>query len=158
MQKIDETVKRETLNVALWVLILSAVMQAVCFAASWWSVPILLGNLLGAFLAVLNFLLMGLTVQVAVKKDKDEARTLMKASMAGRMFIIAIGALLGAVFSCFNLYTTLVPLLFPRFIIAFRASLEDKQRAMSAGSSPAAKDTAKEAAEQSGEESDTENQ
>ena len=119
MLKIDQTVKRETLNVALWVLILSAIMQGVCIVASWWSVKVLLGNILGAFIAVVNFFLLGLTVQTAILKDKETAKNTVRLSMAGRMLLIAVAAFVGAFF--FNIYTTLIPLLFPRFIIVFRA-------------------------------------
>ena len=75
--KIDKTVRRETLFVAVYTVILSALMEAVFLLIGKWDYTVLLGNLLGAGGAVLNFFLMGLTVQSAVMKDEKDAKTQM---------------------------------------------------------------------------------
>ena len=74
MKKIDPTVLKETKYIALWVLIFSALMQAVFLVLRAWDYTVLLGNLLGGGVAVLNFLLMGITVQNALQKEEKTLR------------------------------------------------------------------------------------
>lgn len=74
MQKIDATVKKETLFIAAFTLIFSAVMELVFLLLGYWSYKVVLGNLLGFTAAVLNFFLMGYTVQKAVLLEEKEAK------------------------------------------------------------------------------------
>ena len=55
--------------VALGVLGPSVVLQLVFFFLGKWDMTVFLGNLLGIVAGVLNFFLMGLTVQKAVTLD-----------------------------------------------------------------------------------------
>ena len=64
--KIDGTVKKETYFVALCTFGLSCLMQAVFLLLDNWSLAVLWGNLFSAALAVLNFLLLGITVLTAL--------------------------------------------------------------------------------------------
>lgn len=118
MKKIDETVLKETKFIALSVLILSALMQAVFLIMGEWRLPVLWGNLLGGGFAVLNFLLMGLTVQKAVGLDEKEAKNTVKVSQAYRTLLMFGVAALGVTLSCFNDWATIIPLFFPRIAIA----------------------------------------
>ena len=68
-KKVDGTVRKETIYIAAAVLILSMLMQAVFLIIKQWDYTVLLGNLLGGGVAVLNFFLMGLTVQKATSAD-----------------------------------------------------------------------------------------
>ena len=65
MKKVDSTIIKETIFVASVTLVLSALMQSVFLIIGKWDYDVLLGNLLGGVAAVLNFFLMGLTVQWA---------------------------------------------------------------------------------------------
>lgn len=145
--KIDAVVLRETRFVAAWVLILSAVMEAVFLALGFWDYRVLLGNILGAIGAVLYFFLMGLTVQKAVERDRHDstavsdqtvsedgeasdiqepealhkdARQLMAASQTLRMLMLIIIAVIGALLDCFNLVAVLIPFFFPRIAVMLR--------------------------------------
>ena len=69
--RIDSTVRLETRRISAGTLILSVLMEAIHLLGGWWDYTVLPGNLIGAGIAVLNFFLMGLTVQQAV--DEDEA-------------------------------------------------------------------------------------
>ena len=126
MKKIDATVKRETVFIASWVLIFSAVMEAVFLIIGAWNYSVLFGNLLGAFAAVLNFFLMGLTVQNALEKDENAAKDLVKTSQTLRMMMLIVFAAAACIFDCFDLIAALVPLLFPRIAVAIRP-LFDKE-------------------------------
>lgn len=118
MLKLNDTVKKETLYIAYWVLIFSAVMEAIFLIIGKWDIYVLLGNILGGGTGVLNFLLLGITVQKAVNKDEKEAKNFMKASQGLRTFMLFVIAALGAALSVFNIWSTLISLLFPRLAIA----------------------------------------
>jgi len=126
LNRIDPTIKRETAYIALCVLIMSMLMQSVFLIISAWDWTVLWGNLLGGFAAVLNFFLMGLTIQKALGKDKKDAASLMKASQSLRMVMLLAFAAVGALAPCFNLIAVVVPLVFPRIGIFFRPMLDKK--------------------------------
>lgn len=120
MKKIDATVLRETAYIAAWAVILSAVMQAVFLVGGWWDYTVLFGNLLSGICAVLNFFLMGLTVQKAITKEEKDAKNTMRLSQSLRtLFLFAIMAV-GVSLPYFNMWSVLIPLIFPRIAIAFR--------------------------------------
>ena len=119
-RRVDAAVRRETIYIAVWAAVLSALMEAVFLVIGKWDVTVLLGNLLGGLTAVLNFFFMGLTVQSAVDKPQDEARTAMKASQALRSVMLLAVLVAGAAAPCFHLIAAIVPLFFPRIAIALR--------------------------------------
>ncbi len=120
LQKIDKVVKKETIYIALSVVILSALMQAVFLIIRKWDYTVLCGNLLSGTVAVLNFLFMGITVQKAVGKSEKQAAGTMKLSQTARMFLLFLTAALGVVLPCFNIFAVLIPLFFPRIAIFLR--------------------------------------
>ncbi|MBO5356843.1 MAG: hypothetical protein J6A95_03660 [Clostridia bacterium] len=128
INKIDKTVLKETAFIAIWMLIFSGIMQAVFLIIQKWDYTVLLGNLLSGVMGVLNFLLLGLTVQKAVNSgDEKYAKTLMKSSQAIRLVMIFGVAILGATVPCFDLWATLIPLLFPRIAIVIRQILLNRK-------------------------------
>ena len=128
MKKVDRTVLRETGYVALWTVLLSALMEAVFLIVQKWDLTVLWGNLLGGSAAVLNFFLMGITVQQAVTKDKKNAASLMKLSQMLRFLLLIAAGVLGALLSCFNLLSTLIALFVPRIAAALRPLFMPKQK------------------------------
>ena len=120
MPKLDATVKRETLYVAFMTLILSVLMQAIFLIVGEWDYTVLLGNLFGGGVAVLNFLLMGLTVQTSLGLEEKEARSHVKLSMTLRMLMLVLCAALGVLLPCFSVLATLIPLFFVRIAVALR--------------------------------------
>ncbi len=120
MKKIDPVVKKETLFVFLFSLVMSVLMQAVFLILKTWDLTVLYGNLLSLFAGTLNFLLMGLTVQSAVDKDPDDAKKHMKLSQSLRYLLLIAVAALGAALPCFNIIATLLPMFFPRIAVTVR--------------------------------------
>ena len=118
--KVDPTVRRETLYIAACVLVLSVVMDLVFLALQMWDVSVLWGNLLGGAAAVLNYFLMGLTIQHAVGMDAKHAASKMHVSQALRMLMILLVGILGIALPAFHVVALLVPLFFPRIAIMFR--------------------------------------
>ena len=120
LNKVDPTVRKETGFIAGFVLVGSLAMEAVYLLLGAWTLPVLLGNLLGAALAVGNFLLMGLTIQKALGKSEEDAKKLMKLSQQLRMLMLLVGCVLSGALACFDLVATLIPLLFPRIGVMIR--------------------------------------
>ena len=132
--KIDSTVKRETRYIALMAIALSLLMELVFIVIGQWSYKVLLGNILGAGVAVLNFFLMGLTVQNAVLLEEKEARDKMKLSMTLRSFLLMLTAVLGVVVQVFNAPATIIPLFFVRIAVALRpVFIKDKDEKSESG-------------------------
>ncbi len=127
MQKVDKTVIKETKYIAYFVLVLSVLLEAVFLLIGKWDYRVLLGNLLGAFAAIANFFIMGLSVQKAVGEDEKRARSVMKTSQTLRFFGIFVIAMIGVLAPCFNTVSSLVPLFFPRFAIAVRPLIDKKK-------------------------------
>lgn len=120
MEKIDKVVLKETKYIALFTIILSVLMQSVFLIIGKWTIAHLLGNILGALAAVLNFFLMGITVQNAVVKEEKEAKNLIKLSQNLRLFMMFFFALIGYLVPVFNLLTVIIPYLFPRIAVMIR--------------------------------------
>lgn len=114
LDKIDPVIRRDTKYIAAVVIILTVLMEAVFLVIGKWDVTVLFGGLLGAFAAMLNFILMALGVQKSLSRDAAEAKGAMKVSHSMRMLMLvvicAVAALLPGVF---NLVSVLVPLVFP---------------------------------------------
>ena len=120
MIKVDATVKRETKYIAYLCTILSVLMQAVFVLLKRWDYTVILGNLLSLAVVVLNFLFMGIGIQKAVKKDEKDAKSAMKLSQGYRMLFLLIMLIIGVVAPCFNIWSVVIPVVFPRVAIAFR--------------------------------------
>lgn len=127
--KVDETVRQETINMAIGTIILSALMESVFLLIGRWDYTVFLGNLLGGFAAVINFFLMGLTVQSAIQQSEEDAKMKMKTSQTMRMQMLFVVALIGVILSCFNIVAVMVPLFFPRIIITLRSFSGNKEQA-----------------------------
>lgn len=118
MAKIDETVMRETRYIAGITIILSVIMEAVFLIIGKWDYTVLLGNIFGGAVAVVNFLLMGITVQKAVLKDEKEAATLMKLSQTLRNMMLLITCVVAIAVPFMNGVAAVIPLFFPRIAIS----------------------------------------
>ncbi len=127
MKRIDPTVKKETVYIFIWTVILSLLMQAVFLIIGKWDTTVLFGNLLGVAAAVLNFFIMGISVQSALGKEEKDAKNVIKLSQSLRfIMLVAVGAI-GYLVPLCNVVATVLPFLFPRIAIAFRP-LFNKER------------------------------
>lgn len=119
-KQLDPVVKKETAYVSLWVLAGCMLTQGVCLVVGWWSLPVLLGSLLGGVTAVVNFLLMCLMVQKAVLQTKKQAENTVKLSQGLRLMMQGLILVVAAVVPVFNIWSAAVPLLVPRIGISLR--------------------------------------
>lgn len=127
MKKIDATVIKETGYIALWVLVLSALTQSVFLVIGKWDYTVLLGNILSGAVAILNFFLMGITVQRALEKNEEDAKKSIKVSQLYRFLLLVVVVIIGVVLPCFSMWTVIIPIFFPRIAILFRP-LFDKRK------------------------------
>lgn len=121
--KIQPAIKKETKRVAIMTAV-GFVLMVIAFAVLHKIMPekvpfdytVVLAGIGGSVIAVLNFFLMGLTVQkVASSTDEDAARMKMKASYSQRMMIQMLWVIVAIVAPCFQFAAGIVPLLFPSF-------------------------------------------
>lgn len=129
--RINETVRRETAYILVWVLILSAVMEAVFLIIGKWGLPVLWGNLIGAAGAVLNFFLLAMTVSRLVDAGKtDRLEYTMHATKSLRMAGMVLVSIVAISLLKTDPYATLIPLIFP--------SIGMKVKKVKQGSAPSA--------------------
>ncbi len=124
----DPAVKKETGYIALWVVLLSLIMEGVFLIIGKWDLSVLFGNLGGAAVAIGSFFLLAVTVSKAVSSGKPEQASQRVKASAGLRLIGAGGlcALLIGVFHT-NVYATVIPLLFPRIGLFFRPAIDRKR-------------------------------
>ena len=118
--KISKVVLKETAYIAAWTLIFSTLLQAVFLIIGQWDLTVLLGNLYSAAAVILNFFMLGLTVQKAVDKPQKDAQQFIKLSGTLRMLFLFVITVVGAILECFNIWTVVIPLFFPRAAIMLR--------------------------------------
>lgn len=119
--KIDGTVKKETAYVAVAEAILIAIMLAVYLIISKFTLNVLFAALISGAVAVLNFFVMGLTVQKAVTVDDDsDRRKLIRASQLVRLLVIGVVVIVCAVFPKLDIFALFIPLFFPRLFAQAR--------------------------------------
>ena len=151
--KVQPAVQAETKKMALGVGVLTVLMIAVFLIIRKFDYTVLLGAALGFAAAVGNFFLMALTVQkvtgnmpVLPKKEEetgesedeekeqplsDEAKQAgkqMQLSFLLRMLMLGGVAVLAITAPIFHPWAALLPMLFPRIVIALRSLFENKQK------------------------------
>ena len=116
LSKVDTVVANETKYIALVVLVLSALMEAIYLISGHWNYTVLLGNILGGGAGILNFFLMGLGIQNALEKDntKGAKDTVSLSHTYRNIFLIAILAVAYLV-KIFDIIPTVIALFFSSF-------------------------------------------
>ena len=126
--KIDEVVKKETIYIAAIVGLLSVLLQAVFLILSKWDYTVLLGTILSSAAGILNFLLLGITVQKAVLKDEKAAKKTMEVSRLYRMLFMVVVVLIGVNVPVFSIWAVVISLFFPRIAIALKPVLDKNKK------------------------------
>ena len=113
MSNIDPAIKQETKYIAFTTLILSALMEAVYLIIGQWNLAVLFGNLLGAAMGILNFFLLGLGLQSALKKDEKDAKTTVAFSHTMRFLLMGGVIVLAVLLDFFAIIPAVLGLFFP---------------------------------------------
>lgn len=123
--KVQPAVKKETRKVAVGTFV-CVVFMWVVFGVGHLINPqtipfdytVFLAGAGGGVIAVLNFFLMGLTVQQVVSvQEEKQAAAKMKISYSRRMLFQVLWCILVLSFPCFQFAAGLFPLLFPNLVI-----------------------------------------
>lgn len=152
--KVQPAVRQETAKVGLGTAILSALMVAVFALLGRLDYTVVLGTLLGACAAMLNFFLMALSVQQAAEdmhgvhvppepEQEEEgqdapsaepvpeiqrAKRRMGLSYTGRMLMLAVVAILALSLDCFHPIPAALALLFPRLTVSVEGFLQSHKK------------------------------
>lgn len=113
MDETKKTVIREGSFIAVVVAFLSAIMELIFLLIGEWDYTVLLGNLVGAAVAITNFFLMEITICKSVGMDPAYVKKKFTRSYMLRLILMAACAILVVVLPCFNSIAGLIPLLFP---------------------------------------------
>ncbi len=114
----SQVLKKEAITMAIGVAVLCVIMLAAFAVLGYYDTSALLGAVLGGSFAVFNFILMGITVQMATKKSSaKDAQALMGISYAVRLALSAVIVIIGIKVDAFNYITVFLPLFFPRLVI-----------------------------------------
>lgn len=117
--KIQKAIWKETVHITLGVVVLSVLMQLVFLLIGKWDMTVLCGTLLGSTYSILNFFILGLTVQkVANEGNEKQGKNWMQFSYSCRMMGTMLVVFMGLSMPWFNWVAVFLPQLFPRITIA----------------------------------------
>ena len=127
----SDVLKKEAGYIAAGTVVLSALVQIVWAVFFKYDLSVFLGGLWGGTFAVVNFVLMGLTVQkVARESDQMAAKRRMQASYQMRMILIILATVLAIIVPGVSWVMAAISLFFPRLTILvmplFRPDLRKK--------------------------------
>lgn len=139
--KVQSTVKKETVQIAVQCGIACLVLL-ICFFFLHIVKPekvsfdyrVILSAVLGTFVAVMNFYLMGITVQEIVNtENQEDAYQKMRASYRNRTMLQLIWIVIALIAPIFNAVAGIVPLLFPGAFLRIRGVLSWKKNTKTQG-------------------------
>ena len=145
--KPESAVRRETVRVAAGVFALVAAMLIVYAIVGKFSVPVLLGGVYTGLLTVVNFFIMGLTVQGVTNRAAERERTeqeladltlemknRMKLSYNIRMIALFALLVVGIAVFKFDPLATILPVVFPTVVIRVLQIMEARRPSVTEGS------------------------
>lgn len=116
--KMQEATKRETMHIGVGVLGLCLVMNLIFLLCGAWTMRVLWSTLLGGGWAVINFILLAFSVQIAAAAENEKRGKLkLQLSYSLRMLGTLAVVVVGLQVSCFHWLPVVLPLLFPRITI-----------------------------------------
>lgn len=120
----------DVLRVTTGNFILGTVMVLIFALAGYFSLPVVLGALLGCSFVSLNFLFLAYTVAKNVEKDPENAQKKVSATYTLRLILVGAMVIVAIKFDIFNWLAAIIPLFYQRFVIMFvgrmRANADSK--------------------------------
>lgn len=131
--KIDKIVKKETANIAVGILVCSLITQIFFIIFGKYSLAVFLGSIYGGGIALLNFFLMGLTVQNIIQiEDENMGKKKMQFSYSmrqlGLTLLVGGGMYISFNHGIFHWLPILLAIFYPRLTIAFGGILKKEWR------------------------------
>ncbi len=131
--KVNKVVKKETINIAWGILVCSIITQLVFAICKQYSLAVLLGSIYGGLIVLLNFFLMGLTVQSVTQTDNPNlAKKKMQFSYSlrqlGLLLFIGAGMYIAVNYKIFHWLPILLAVIYPRVTIGFVGISKKKKK------------------------------
>ena len=132
MSILQPAVKKETQKVVVYTVVGVVLMWGVLFLLRptmpdkiVFDYTTILAGIIGGGVAILNFFLMGISVQnIAATEDQDLAKKKMKTSYSQRMALQLIWVVIAIAAPCVYFVAGILPLLFPSLGIKFMAVIK----------------------------------
>lgn len=115
--KLSPVVTENLKKIAVLNLILTIIENAVFRLLFTWDRGVLYGSILGYVLSVVNFLWLGISVQIAMEKEQKKAQMYMQSTYMARTFMTAAVFALAIILPVFNWIAVLPPIFFTRISI-----------------------------------------
>ena len=116
--KLQKDVQREVIHIGIGVAVLCVVLNIGFLISGHWDSTVLLGSLFGSVWAVLNFVLLGITVQKAAAcEDPNRAKNIVQFSYSVRMLVSGLVLIAGVALPCFHWLAVVATALFQRITI-----------------------------------------
>lgn len=122
----SDTLKGEIKHIALFVLILGAVQIVIAALTDFVGVGVILGTLLGCGLAIFNFALMGVIMEIGISRKKG-ASGIVGIGYALRLLIIAAVIVWAMCADYLNYLCVAIPLTFPQISIFILNKMRKKE-------------------------------
>lgn len=111
----DNVVKKEIKCISLFTLVFSVIMQVIFLLLGRYDYTVFLGSVYGGLLSILNFALLGLTVQkLANEPESDKVRKDFTSSFRSRSCILIVFTIIGIVCHAFNSVAVILSILCPK--------------------------------------------
>ncbi len=118
MSKIAPAVKKETTHIALGTSIGVVIMLIVFAVLHRFNAGVLVSALIGGALAVINFFMLGITVQkISDGQSEERGRKWMQFSYNMRMLVMVVWLIIAITVPFLNWVAAAVPMLMPRLTI-----------------------------------------
>ncbi len=115
--KLQPAVKKETFHITCGVCGLGAVMLLVFVLLGRFHLPVFSGFLVGGTISIINFLLLGITVQKAAQSTSAKGAYLIRLSYSIRILLLGVYIFIAMRATWLNSVTAVVSLFFPRITI-----------------------------------------
>ena len=127
---LPKDIRKEIIKMAIAMCLVCTVMVIVFYLAGYGGLSVWYGALLGAAVAVLNYLLLALTVTFACRNSgKAIGGGVMGFSYTFRILLIGAAVIFAIRNEHINYIAAIIPLIFPRFIVTLFGTLEKKKTA-----------------------------
>lgn len=115
--KLENIIFKEARNIAFGVAILSTVMLIVFLILGRLNFSVVISAFIGSFLAVINFWLLGISLNKAISKNSDNAKQYIQLFYSYRMIGLFVVLAICLYSKRFTSAAILLPLIFPRIVI-----------------------------------------
>ncbi len=88
--RLQKSIVRETVRISVGTIVLAIIMNLVFLIINMWDLTVLYGTLLGCTMAIANFLLLGITVQIIANNQDSEKRNKLKLQLSYSLRMLAL--------------------------------------------------------------------